>query len=465
MLSWFAPSPAEDDGEVEARESSMFQWAGMGERTTQSESPPRESLSETLASLLGNWSQEADKRQALRDVNPAWHKSVLNLTQPDAEEQFLEAQEEEEDESSEAAPKPPDTSSLPASFHVVAAEDRTKIASEVVSYCTPAQFWRTTFSDDSKALRTQFLETEMHCWNVNIGRWAPHPDLGICRLTTYEVDTHAPIGPQQTRVLEYEAVDRDGELARFTHRSVVRILDATFGDHYQVETTVSVDEETGGGTAYSMEFGIHFSKRIPMWGIESLVRNTWKAKNTASAKVYLGMAKKQLRDAPPPPLAHARSALYSLTTALVGETPPLPPPKADDAAPPEAPVAVSGLLEKHSRRTIFAHWRTCTLREDGVFLWARSKGDRRVLGSVNVVGGHVEKVDHDSLDFKLTRANKNWFRLVAKTPADCDKWVYLLDKATKRAERSAPPAASKRTGVHGVERRYSFRTSFPSRED
>ena len=207
--------------------------------------------------------------------------------------------QEEEDESSEAAPKPPDTSSLPASFHVVAAEDRTKIASEVVSYCTPAQFWRTTFSDDSKALRTQFLETEMHCWNVNIGRWAPHPDLGICRLTTYEVDTHAPIGPQQTRVLEYEAVDRDGELARFTHRSVVRILDATFGDHYQVETTVSVDEKTGGGTAYSMEFGIHFSKRIPMWGIEALVRNTWKAKNTASAKVYLGMAKKQLLDAPP----------------------------------------------------------------------------------------------------------------------------------------------------------------------
>ena len=133
--------------------------------------------------------------------------------------------------------------------------------------------------------------------------------------------------------------------------------------------------------------------------------------------------------------------------------------RAEAAPPPPAPAAgertvMTGALEKHSRRTIFAHWRRCTLREDGVFLWAKVEGDGRVLGSVSVVGGRVEKVDHDSLDFKVTRENGNWFRFVAKTAAEADKWVYLLEKAA-RGDAAPPTPPCKKRGVNGVPRRYS----------
>ena len=51
----------------------------------------------------------------------------------------------------------------------------------------------------------------------------------------------------------------------------MNILDATFGDHYQVETTVAATT-VGGSAHYEMDFAIHFSKKIPMWGIEGLVQ-------------------------------------------------------------------------------------------------------------------------------------------------------------------------------------------------
>jgi len=430
-------STPDDDGE-QPRESSLFSLQG--------------GLDETLGSLLGAWQRENPTK--LQDVDASWRTSVLHLTQPESEERFLEAQEEGDDDAPDKPPPPVDTSSLPATFHVVPKEKRTKIAADTVDGASVAQFWRVAYADDSKALRTQFLEGEMKCWNVVIGRWAPHPELGIARMVTYEVDTHAPVGPQQTRVLEYEAVDRDSDLTRFTHRSVVNILDATFGDHYQVETTVTATT-VGGSAHYEMDFAIHFSKKIPMWGIEGLVKSTWKAKNTASAKCFLGMAKDQLKAAPPS-MDRGRSILHTWASgglagavaSLAVEAPPPPPPAAG-----ERPV-MTGALEKHSRRTIFAHWRRCTLREDGVFLWAKVEGDGRVLGSVSVVGGRVEKVDHDSLDFKVTRENGNWFRFVAKTAAEADKWVYLLEKAA-RGDAAPPTPPCKKRGVNGVPRRYS----------
>ena len=179
-----------------------------------------------MTGLLGSWHRE--NPGALKDSKllAAQRTSMLALQQPEVEEAFLEHQEHEEHE----RPPPVDTSRLPATFHVAAATTEI-MKSEVFEGCSVERFWRVVYSDASAPLRTRYLEKEMNCWNVTVGRWAPHATLGIARLVTYEVDTHAPVGPQQTRVLEYEACDRDEALTKFTHRTVVMILDATFGEN------------------------------------------------------------------------------------------------------------------------------------------------------------------------------------------------------------------------------------------
>lgn len=166
-----------------------------------------------------------------------------------------------------------------------------------------------------------------------------------------------------------------------------------------------------------MNFAVHFFKKIPMWGIESLVKKTWLAKNTQNSKIYFAMAKEQMKR---PSADRGRSDLAKWERAS--------PSTAETPAPAAPDVVMKGPLEKHTRRTVFAHWRDCELRENGVFTYATQSKDHRVLGSLDVRGGTVKKTDTGSFDFVLTRKNGNAIRFVAKTQADVDKWVFALYK-------------------------------------
>lgn len=430
-----------DVGLVDRLSSAMSSFAWDGGADNASAANPLESM---LATMVGAWQEEHPA--ALRDpaLKRCSQTAVLINKEPDAEEAYLEHAEADESE----RPPPVDATSLPQTFHVLEAPKRVRIIEEAFRGCDVARFWRVVYSDEARDLRVKYLEDGMNCWNVVVGRWATHEQLGIARLVTYEVDTHAPVGANVTRVLDYEAVERDDALTSLRYRSVCKILDATFGDHYQVETTVSVNQK-GDDVSFTMDFGVFFFKSIPMWGIEKLVRSTWLAKNTAAARCFLGMARDRLAAAPIKP-HRSRSLLYTKWSRSgsgdAGEAPPPPP-------PPK--VAISGLLEKHSRRTVFAKWRSCTLSENGVFAYADGRSGR-VVGTVSIVGGSAAMVAANSPDFKLTRANGAVWRLVAKSPADANRWVAHVCRLSKNSvtEDADAPGSPGRT-VHGRERTYS----------
>ena len=167
-----------------------------------------------------------------------------------------------------AAPGPPsvDTSMLPEDFHALAWPKQFTPTNPEDLACSPRALWELAYADDARELTCRFHREVLAHRNVICGLWAPHAAHGRVRLITYEVSTDAPVGPKETRVLEFEAVrERDDELARgFGVRSCIVALDASFSDRFHVESCFEVAAADGERCGLAHGVGVYFTKHVPM---------------------------------------------------------------------------------------------------------------------------------------------------------------------------------------------------------
>lgn len=419
-------------------------------------SPPPAAPGESLTSIHGEWARAHPA--ALSDAKFRRLSSIaLRTDEPACEEAYLNHQDDDRDDAGV------DLTGLPAAFH--AARTTEPIAREVVAGATAARIWRSLFGDDATPWRVLYQERECRCWNVAVGRWFRRAGTSdVVRLVTYEAETRAPMGPKETRVLEYEIAERAEDLTSFTHRSVVRCLDASFGDSFQVETMVKVTSAPGGAV-YERRCGVCFLKRIPMFGVEGLMKRSAVALSRAAAASFLCLAREHLAAHPASAArCRARSELH-LRWIRDAEAPAQRAPEVPAEGAGGAPtVVLAGSLRKSGRRSLVAHRRLCTLRSDGVLLYGREgageDGREKVLGSASVRGAAVD-YKPELAEFKLTRENGNWWRFSATSESDALRWVAALRAAAAGDDRGArspgddPDEEPAPSGVHGVRRRYS----------
>jgi drug/metabolite transporter (DMT)-like permease len=113
-------------------------------------------------------------------------------------------------------------------------------------------------------LKRRYHEQQGH-WDIDIGEWGWHEHFGVIRSVAYRCKTHAPVGSQESRMVEIErysygdsanvgaaaaagaaagaAAAAHGDLTDFRLQAVIFALDAQFGHSFYIETELRINTD------------------------------------------------------------------------------------------------------------------------------------------------------------------------------------------------------------------------------
>jgi drug/metabolite transporter (DMT)-like permease len=168
-------------------------------------------------------------------------------------------------------------------------------------------------------------------WDLVIGEWGWHERFGVIRKVTYMCKTNAPVGPQETRMVEIEryvpctassctvtdgagatgadttggddgddaapaagALKSGNDFANFRIQAAIFALDAQFGDRFYIETELRLRTDAAKCTvSIDKPVGVRFLKSVPFF--QGIIQSEVMKKNKIFSGEWHELMTKQLQ--------------------------------------------------------------------------------------------------------------------------------------------------------------------------